>query len=101
MADVVFAAVPTPFTADGDVDTGSADRLFRFLAGVVDGLFVAGTTGEFAALDDDERLALIEAGLDAAGPDRVIAHIGAADSRHAARLAASAVALGATRIAAI
>lgn len=101
VADVVFAAVPTPFTADGDVDNGAAGRLYRFLAGVVDGLFVAGTTGEFPALDDDERLALIEIGLGAAGPDRVIAHIGAPDSRRAARLAASAVALGATRIAAI
>jgi 4-hydroxy-tetrahydrodipicolinate synthase len=101
VADVVFAAVPTPFTADGDVDTGAARRLYGFLAGVVDGLFVAGTTGEFPALDDGERLALIETGLDAAGPDRVIAHVGAADSRRAARLAVSAVALGATRIAAI
>jgi 4-hydroxy-tetrahydrodipicolinate synthase len=101
VADVVFAAVPTPFTADGDVDNSAAGRLYRFLAGVVDGLFVAGTTGEFAALDDDERLALIEIGLDAAGPDRVIAHIGAPEARRAARLADAAVALGATRIAAI
>jgi len=101
VADVVLAAVPTPFTADGDVDTRAARRLYRFLAGVVDGLFVAGTTGEFPALDDRERLALIEAGLDAAGPDRVIVHIGAPDSRRAARLAVSAVGLGATRIAAI
>lgn len=101
MADVVLAAVPTPFTADGDLDKGAAHRLFGFVAGVVDGLFVAGTTGEFPSLDDDERLALIEIGLDVAGPERVIAHIGAPDSRRAARLAASAVALGATRIAAI
>src|SRR5206468_2433076 len=36
-----------------------------------------------------------------AGPDRVIAHIGAPDTRHAIRLARAAVALGATRIAAI
>jgi 4-hydroxy-tetrahydrodipicolinate synthase len=101
MADVVLAAVPTPFTADGEVDTAAAGRLFGFLAEVVDGLFVAGTTGEFPALDDDERLALIEAGLSVAGPERVIAHIGAPDSRRAAGLAASATALGATRIAAI
>ena len=52
-------------------------------------------------LRNGERLALIETGLEAAGPDRVIAHIGAPDARRAARLAASAVALGATRIAAI
>jgi len=66
-----------------------------------DGMLVAGTTGEFPSLDDDERLALFEIALDAAGPDRVIAHIGAPDSYRAARLAAAAVALGARRIAAI
>lgn len=101
MADVVFAAVPTPFTADGTLDIATARRLFGFVARRVDGLFVAGTTGEFPSLDDDERLALIETGLETAGPDRVIAHIGAPDARRASRLAASAVALGATRIAAI
>jgi len=101
MADVVFAAVPTPFTADGSLDLEAARQLFGFLAGVVDGLFVAGTTGEFPALDDDERLALVEIGLETAGPDRVIAHIGAPDAHRAVRLAAAAVRLGATRIAAI
>jgi len=101
MADVVLAAVPTPFTADGALDAGAARRLFGFVAGVADGLFVAGTTGEFPALDDDERLALVEIALEVAGPERVIAHIGAPDAHRAARLASSAVRLGATRIAAI
>ena len=101
MADVVLAAVPTPFTADGELDTATARRVFRFAAETVDGLFVAGTTGEFPALDDTERLALVETGLSVAGTDRVIAHIGAPDAHRAARLAAAAVALGATRIAAI
>ena len=62
---------------------------------------MAGTTGEFPALEDAERLSLFELALAEAGPDRVIAHIGAPDARHAARLARAAVALGATRIAAI
>lgn len=101
MADVVLSAVPTPFTADGGLDTETARRLFKFVASTVDGLFVTGSTGEFPALDDDERLALIELALEVAGPDRVIAHIGAPDSHRAARLAAAAVQLGATRIAAI
>jgi 4-hydroxy-tetrahydrodipicolinate synthase len=99
--DVVLAAVPTPFTTDGELDSATARRLFTFIAGVVDGLFVAGTTGEFPALDDSERLELIEIALETAGPEHVIAHIGAPDAYRAARLAASAVALGATRIAAI
>jgi 4-hydroxy-tetrahydrodipicolinate synthase len=97
----VLSAVPTLFADDGEVDTGANRALYKFLAGLLDGLFVAGSTGEFPALDDGERLSLIELALDEAGPDRVIAHIGAPDARHAARLARAAVALGATRIAAI
>jgi 4-hydroxy-tetrahydrodipicolinate synthase len=97
----VLSAVPTLFADDGEVDAGANRALYKFLAGLLDGLFVAGSTGEFPALDDAERLALIELALDEAGPDRVIAHIGAPDARHSARLARAAVALGATRIAAI
>lgn len=101
MPDVVLAAVPTPFDADGSLDLALARRLLRFLADRVDGLFVAGTTGEFPALDGDERIALIETAIEVAGPDRVIAHIGAPDAYHAARLAREAATLGAARIAAI
>ena len=101
MADVVLAAVPTPFAADGSLDVACARRYFTFTGEHADGMLVAGTTGEFPSLDDDERFALFEIALDVAGPDRVIAHIGAPDSYRAARLAAAAVALGARRIAAI
>jgi len=98
---VVFSAVPTLFSADGELDPGANRALYELVAGLVDGLFVAGTTGEFPALEDAERLSLFELALAEAGPDRVIAHIGAPDARHASRLAQAAVALGATRIAAI
>jgi 4-hydroxy-tetrahydrodipicolinate synthase len=100
-AAVVFSAVPTLFSSDGEVDTGANRALYKHLAGLLDGLFVAGTTGEFPALDDAERLSLIELALAEAGPDRVIAHIGTPDARHSARLARAAAALGATRLAAI
>ena len=98
---VVFSAVPTLFGADGELDPAANRALYKLVAGLVDGLFVAGTTGEFPALEDAERLSLFELALAEAGPERVIAHIGAPDARHAARLARAAVALGATRIAAI
>jgi 4-hydroxy-tetrahydrodipicolinate synthase len=98
---VVFAAVPTLFGGDGEVDAGANRALYAFLAGQLDGLFVAGTSGEFPALDDTERLCLFEAALAEAGPDRVIAHVGAPDARHAARLARAAAAAGATRLAAV
>jgi 4-hydroxy-tetrahydrodipicolinate synthase len=100
-APVVFSAVPTLFGADGELDPGANRALYQLLAGLLDGLFVAGTTGEFPALEDAERLRLVELALAEAGPDRVIAHIGAPDARHAARLAGAAAALGATRVAAI
>jgi 4-hydroxy-tetrahydrodipicolinate synthase len=98
---VVLSAVPTLFGADGELDPGANRALYKLVAGLVDGLLVAGTTGEFPALEDAERLSLFELALAEAGPDRVIAHIGAPDARHAGRLARAAVALGATRIAAI
>jgi 4-hydroxy-tetrahydrodipicolinate synthase len=100
-APVVYSAVPTLFGPDGELDPGGNRALYRLIAGLVDGMLVAGTTGEFPALEDAERLSLFELALAEAGPDRVIAHIGAPDARHAIRLARAAVALGATRIAAI
>jgi 4-hydroxy-tetrahydrodipicolinate synthase len=101
LAPVVFSAVPTLFDPDGELDTGANRALYKLVAGLVDGLFVAGTTGEFPALEDAERLRLFELALAEAGPDRVIAHIGAPDARRASRLAQAAAALGAGRIAAI
>jgi 4-hydroxy-tetrahydrodipicolinate synthase len=100
-APVVLSAVPTLFGPDGELDLDANRALYKLVASLVDGLFVAGTTGEFPALEDAERLALIELALAEAGPDRVIAHVGAPDARHASRLGQAAVGLGATRIAAI
>ncbi len=100
-APVVFSAVPTLFGASGELDPDANRALYKLVAGLVDGLFVAGTTGEFPALEDSERLALFELALAEAGPDRVIAHDGAPDARQAGRLAQAAAALGAERIAAI
>jgi 4-hydroxy-tetrahydrodipicolinate synthase len=98
---LVLSAVPTLFSSDGEVDLDANRALYKHVDGLLDGLLVAGTTGEFPALDDAERLSLIEVALAEAGPARVIAHVGAPDARHAARLAKAAAALGATRIAAI
>lgn len=98
---VVYSAVPTLFGSDGELDLGANRALYAFIAGQLDGLFVAGTSGEFPALEDAERLSLFEIALSEAGPERVFAHIGTPDARHACRLARQAVSLGATRIAAI
>jgi 4-hydroxy-tetrahydrodipicolinate synthase len=99
---VLVAAVPTPFASTGDLDIATAGKLFlRVAASGVDGLFVAGTTGEFTVLEGAERIALIEAALAAAGPDRVIAHTGAAVLTEAVALTGAALTAGARSVAAI
>jgi 4-hydroxy-tetrahydrodipicolinate synthase len=98
----LISAVPVPFTPNGDLDSGGLQPLYRSLAVAgVDGVFTAGTTGEFTALDDGERETVLTEALEVFGPDRVHAHVGAASARQAARLAARAVALGARNLAAI
>jgi len=107
----VLAAVPTPFADDGRLDTAAARRLYEHLlapaggpgpdgAGL-DGVLVAGTTGEFPALLDDERLTLARTALAVGGAARVVLHVGSASAHQAAALAAAAVAGGVTRLAAI
>jgi 4-hydroxy-tetrahydrodipicolinate synthase len=98
----LVSAVPVPFTADGDLDEAGLPSLYRFLdAAGVDGVFTAGTTGEFTALDDAERDPVLTHALAVFGPERVYHHVGAASARHAERLAARAVELGARNLAAI
>lgn len=97
----VLAAVPTFFDADGELDRATTVAHHAALAGHVDGVFVAGTTGEFPALDRAERHALTELALDAYGPDRVVVHVGAASTRESVALTRDAVALGARRVAAL
>ncbi|WP_020580244.1 dihydrodipicolinate synthase family protein [Actinopolymorpha alba] len=97
----IITAVPTPFTDAGQVDDAGARALARALPETIHAAFVAGTTGEFPALSDDERIGLIELMLAELGPERVIAHVGAPSARQAASLAARAVRAGAVRLAAI
>jgi 4-hydroxy-tetrahydrodipicolinate synthase len=97
----VLAAVPTLVAEGGELDTAANRALLTGLVDRLDGVFVAGTTGEFPALHRAERRDLLEIALDVFGPDRVVAHIGAAATRDAVTLARDAVAAGARRLAAI
>lgn len=99
----VAVAVVTPFHADGtlalELVPDYVDHLHERGAGA---LLVAGTTGEFITLSEDERGAVIHAFL-AANDGRipVIAHVGHANPAVAARLAALAADRGADALAAI
>lgn len=64
----LLTAMVTPFNADGTLDVGAAVRLARhLLEHGSDGIVVGATTGEGAALTDEERLSLWEGVLAAVG----------------------------------
>lgn len=98
----LISAVPTLFDTAGEVDLGAVKAAYDWLAGHdVDGVFVAGTTGEFTTLEDDERLDVCAVASEAFGADRTYWHVGGASAHQAVRLTAAAVARGATRLAAL
>lgn len=62
----VWIPLVTPFSADG-IDTAALRRLVEYYrAAGVDGFVVCGSTGEAAALDDAEQLAVLDTVLDQA-----------------------------------
>src|SRR6476661_4942049 len=101
-APTLLSAVPVPFQANGDLDAQGQETLLHHLKHTgIGGVFISGTTGEFTALDDDERAVVLRAALEVYGADAVYTHVGAAAARQAEKLTAQAVALGARNLAAI
>lgn len=98
----LLPALATAFAHDGTLDLASCRRLFAHVADLdVEAHFVAGTTGEFVALSDDERIAVLEAAVEEIGTTHVFAHVGAASTHQAVTLAHRARDVGATRFAAV
>jgi 4-hydroxy-tetrahydrodipicolinate synthase len=101
VADPRFlAAISTPFDAAGAVDLDAFGAHLAWLAEAgLDGVFVAGTTGEGVLLEDDEVAAMVQR---AAGQDglRVVAQVGRPSTRATVRLARRAIELGADAVAA-
>ncbi|MER7334694.1 MULTISPECIES: dihydrodipicolinate synthase family protein [unclassified Micromonospora] len=98
----LISAVTTLFDSEGALDIGATKAAYTQLAEApLDGVFVAGTTGEFTTLTDDERLAVCAAAGEAFGPDRTYWHVGAASTHQAASLTRAAVDRGARRLAAL
>lgn len=92
----VFAPVATIFDEDGELDlTRYAKNLDWYCGTPLDGIVMLGSNGEFAALDFDERLRLIEAGAEAIdGRKTVLAGTGAESTRHTIHLTREAARLG-------
>jgi len=98
-AERVVAAVPTPFDRDGVLDHAALDALLADLESEVDAVLMAGTTGEFLALQDPERLALFSAALRVFGAERTIGHVGAASLHQVQSIIEQATGHGLRRLA--
>jgi 4-hydroxy-tetrahydrodipicolinate synthase len=101
-ATEVIVALLTPFRDHGALDTDALRAHVEELAAAgVDGLLVAGTTGEGPLLDDDELVDALTVALDAsAGRLSVAVNVGRASTSATIRLARKAVDCGADRLAA-
>jgi 4-hydroxy-tetrahydrodipicolinate synthase len=97
----IFVPMVTPLTSDERVDHPSLRRLIDFLIeGGVHGIWVMGTTGEFAALPEEERARAVETTVDhVAGRVPVIANVGDSSTGLALRHARHAAAAGADALA--
>jgi len=93
----VLTAMVTPFGPDGSLDLPAAKKLAAHLVDSgCDGLVVSGTTGESPTTTDDEKIALLEAVLDAVGDRaRIIAGAGSYDTAHSVHLAKRCATAGA------
>jgi len=91
----------TPFDDEGELNVDVAVELARYLQSHGhDGLVIAGTTGEAPTLNDDERLGLFKAVIDAVTIP-VVAGTGTYDTRHSVHLTREAKALGAAGVLAV
>ena len=101
MKPIVFTgaavAIITPFKEDGSVDYDTFGKIIEDqIAGSTDAIVVCGTTGESAAMPDEEHLAVVEYCVKkVAGRVPVIAGTGTNDTQHCINLSQGAEKLGA------
>ena len=92
----VFPACVTPFAKDGSVDEAATRKMIdMFIADGVDGLIIAGSTGEWFSLSDKERVDLFAVAQEhTAGRVPVLAGTSAIGTREAVELTKAAKKLG-------
>ena len=92
----VFPALVTPFTKEDAIDEQAFRKLIQAVDKDVDGVVVAGTTGEFVYLSYEERKRLYEISTNEIGGRKpVIAGTGTCSTKHAIELARHAAHAGA------
>jgi 4-hydroxy-tetrahydrodipicolinate synthase len=98
----IFTAMITPFDERGEADVAEAVRVARFLVERGnDGVVVAGTTGESAALENAEKLALFGEIKRALGSATVIAGTTGNNTRHSVEFTREAEQTGVDAILAV
>lgn len=92
----VFAPVATIFGDDGELDlAGFGCNLEVYATSDLDGVVILGSNGEYALLDTEEKLRVIEAGVQAIGGRKIVmAGTGAESTRATIDLTKRAAALG-------
>jgi 4-hydroxy-tetrahydrodipicolinate synthase len=97
----IVPPILTPITADERIDTDSMKKLVDFLiANGVHGMWIMGTTGEFASFDERERAMAVEAAVEAVdGRVPTVVNAGDCSTRLAIRHGKAALAAGADAIA--
>jgi 4-hydroxy-tetrahydrodipicolinate synthase len=87
----------TPFTEEGALDLGGAQRLAdRLVTEGCHGLVLSGTTGESPTTTDSEKTALVRAVREAVGARAaIVAGVGTSDTQHTVELALAAEKAGA------
>ena len=78
-------AIVTPFKKNGDLDLEALDRIVEYqLAGGVDGIVVAGSTGEAATLNEEEYAEIVRRVVKkVSGKVPVVAGAGSNDTKKA------------------
>jgi 4-hydroxy-tetrahydrodipicolinate synthase len=92
----VVPALVTPFRPDERIDCSAWQQVIdRLVAARIDGLFVGGSSGEFYALDPEERAVALRFCVQAAaGRVPLFANVGAITTRETVRLAEAAASMG-------
>lgn len=92
----ILAPIATIFDRDGELDLDAYTRNIEWYCGTpLDGIVIMGSNGEFASLDADEKLRLIEAGAAAVdGRKLVLAGTGAESTRNTIHMTRAAAELG-------
>ncbi|PWC49775.1 dihydrodipicolinate synthase family protein [Azospirillum melinis] len=97
-----FVAIVTPFDGDERVEFAALRRQVKRQATAGNGVFCAGTNGEFYALSFDEKLAVAETCVEAAdGKVPVLAHIGEISTNQTIALGKAVERLGVKAVSAI